>query len=218
MCSYSLFLCISLRPSEMNHSLSLSLSVCRLTTWTINVALRMYRFTTNVDYQQTVENLKVKLSLKKQVWSGISNSVDTHHSTAAASAASTTADGNYQPLSWGISVVNKKKPFKLDANEELFAWVQMVEFLLFTLFLCVQIFFFWPLLFDCLLCALWLFSGEKYALARKKTSIVRMMASFNIHFFVLLRSLFLATDFYTLSFVSEFSSFKLLFSFVCVYF
>ncbi|XP_055304001.1 cytosolic carboxypeptidase Nna1-like [Sitodiplosis mosellana] len=64
---------------------------------------------TNVDYQQTVENLKVKLSLKKQVWSGMSNSVDTHHTT----------DSNYQPLSWGISVVNKKKQFKLDANEEL---------------------------------------------------------------------------------------------------
>lgn len=81
----------------------------------------MCRFTTNVDYQQTVENLEVKLSLKKQVWSGISNSVDTHHSNTAAAASATTADGNYQPLSWGISVVNKKKPFKLDANEELFA-------------------------------------------------------------------------------------------------
>lgn len=69
----------------------------------------MHRFT-NVDYQQTVENLKVKLSLKKQVWSGMSNSVDTHHTT----------DNNYQPLSWGISVVNKKKQLKLDANEELF--------------------------------------------------------------------------------------------------
>lgn len=64
---------------------------------------------TNVDYQQTVENLKVKLSLKKQVWSGISNSVDTHNS-----------ENSYQPLSLGISVVNKKKQFKLDANEELF--------------------------------------------------------------------------------------------------
>lgn len=67
---------------------------------------------TNVDYQQTVENLKVKLSLKKQVWSGMSNSVDTNNT-----------DSNYQPLSWGLSVVNKKKPFKLDTNEELFAWV-----------------------------------------------------------------------------------------------
>lgn len=74
-------------------------------------ALLMYdnRFT-NVDYQQTVENLKVKLSLNKQVWSGMSNSVDTNNT-----------DSNYQPLSWGISVVNKKKPFKLDTNEELFA-------------------------------------------------------------------------------------------------
>lgn len=91
---------------------------------TINASLRMYRFTANVDYHQTVENLKVKLSLKKQVWSGVSNSVDAHHNSiaaAAASSATTTADGNYQPLSWGISVVNKKKPFKLDANEELFA-------------------------------------------------------------------------------------------------
>lgn len=70
----------------------------------------MQRFT-NVDYQQTVENLKVKLSLKKQVWSGVSNSVDTHHATESS---------NYQPLSWGISVANKKKQLKLDANEELF--------------------------------------------------------------------------------------------------
>lgn len=67
---------------------------------------------TNVDYQQTVENLKVKLSLKKQVWNGISNSVDINNVDGSS---------NYQPLSWGISVVNKKKPFKLDPNEELFA-------------------------------------------------------------------------------------------------
>lgn len=73
----------------------------------------MHRFK-NVDYQQAVENLKVKLSLKKQVWSGMSNSVDAHH---------TTDSSNYQPLSWGISVVNKKKQLKLDANEELFVWV-----------------------------------------------------------------------------------------------
>lgn len=82
--------------AQMNHFFLSTPSVC---TW---------RFT-NVDYQQTVENLKVKLSLKKQVWSGVSNSVDAHNS-----------DGNYQPLSLGISVVNKKKQFKLDANEELF--------------------------------------------------------------------------------------------------
>ncbi|XP_031626931.1 cytosolic carboxypeptidase Nna1 [Contarinia nasturtii] len=66
----------------------------------------------NVDYQQTVENLKVKLSLKKQVWSGMSNSYDSNQLTET---------NNYQPLSWGISVVNnKKKQPKLDANEELF--------------------------------------------------------------------------------------------------
>lgn len=160
MRSLSFFLCfIRNGPLSRCHTTRL---VIRLTTWTINALLRMYRFTTNVDYQQTVENLKVKLSLKKQVWSGISNSVDTHHNntaaaaTTAASASTTAADGNYQPLSWGISVVNKKKPFKLDANEELFAWVQMVKFLLFTVF-SLGFWIFSLLLFDCLLCVVALF-------------------------------------------------------------
>lgn len=66
---------------------------------------------TNMDYQQTVENLKVKLSLKKQVWNGVAGSVDQHLNE----------NSSYQPLSWGISVVNKRnRQSKSDANEELF--------------------------------------------------------------------------------------------------
>lgn len=64
-----------------------------------------------MDYQQTVENLKVKLSLKKQIWNGVAGSVDQQFNENA----------TYQPLSWGISVVNKRnRQSKLDANEELF--------------------------------------------------------------------------------------------------
>lgn len=64
-----------------------------------------------MDYEQTVENLKVKLSLKKQVWNGVAGSVDQQ----------LCENSPYQPLSWGISVVNKRnRQSKPDANEELF--------------------------------------------------------------------------------------------------
>lgn len=65
-----------------------------------------------MDYQQTVENLKVKLSLKKQVWNGVAGSVDQAYNETSP---------YHQPLSWGISVVNKRnRQSKPDANEELF--------------------------------------------------------------------------------------------------
>lgn len=64
-----------------------------------------------MDYQQTVENLKIKLSLKKQIWNGGAGLMDQPFNENA----------TYQPLSWGISVVNKhNRQSKPDANEELF--------------------------------------------------------------------------------------------------
>lgn len=70
---------------------------------------------TNIDYQQTVENLKVKLALEKQIWNGVAGSVDQHQQEQQR------PEPIYQPLSWGISVVNKRnKQTKPDANEELF--------------------------------------------------------------------------------------------------
>lgn len=73
--------------------------------------MRMTSVGATVDYQQTVENLKVKLSLKKQVWNGVAGVNDQQ-----------TIDNAYQPLSWGTSVPTaKKKHLKPDSNEELFA-------------------------------------------------------------------------------------------------
>lgn len=72
----------------------------------------MYRMDYNtIDYQQTVDNLKVKLSLKKQTLNGVAGSMDHQFNENA----------TYQPLSWGIPVVNKRnRQSKPDANEELF--------------------------------------------------------------------------------------------------
>lgn len=58
----------------------------------------------------------MKLSLKKQIWSGINTNYNNSSST------DNSCEKVYQPLSWGLSVVNKKKNSKPDANEELLAY------------------------------------------------------------------------------------------------
>lgn len=63
----------------------------------------------NLNYQQTVESLKVRLTLKQQMWTGASSSTDNE------------ADKTNQPLAWGISVINRRKSHKPDPNEELLA-------------------------------------------------------------------------------------------------
>lgn len=63
-----------------------------------------------MSYQQTMDNLKLKLTLKKQTWTGGSSSTDNE------------MDKANQPLAWGISVINRRKTIKPDPNEELLAY------------------------------------------------------------------------------------------------
>lgn len=62
----------------------------------------------NVEYQDTVENLKLKLSLKKQIWTGITCSAEQKYGEKV-----------YRPLSWGVPPIAAKKQMPLDENEEL---------------------------------------------------------------------------------------------------
>lgn len=59
----------------------------------------------NYDYLDTAENLQVKLSLKKQIWTG------THSET----------NDKPRPLSWGVLPVVRKKNnnISVDENEDL---------------------------------------------------------------------------------------------------
>lgn len=57
-----------------------------------------------------MDNLKLKLTLKKQTWTGGSSSTDNE------------TDKLNQPLAWGISVINRRKTIKPDPNEELLAY------------------------------------------------------------------------------------------------
>lgn len=52
----------------------------------------------------------MKLSLKKQIWTGGSSSTDNE------------VDKGNQALAWGISVINRRKSIKPDPNEELLAY------------------------------------------------------------------------------------------------
>lgn len=62
-----------------------------------------------IEYQQTTENLKLKLSLKKQIWTGTMCQV---------------SEKNCQPLSWGVPpIVKKPKQPAFDENEELLTYV-----------------------------------------------------------------------------------------------
>lgn len=61
----------------------------------------------NIDCYENAENLKLKLSLKKQIWTGIQSSCD-----------QLSVDKTQQPLSWGIPPM-RKKVTKHDENEEL---------------------------------------------------------------------------------------------------
>lgn len=62
----------------------------------------------NVSYQQTAENLKLKLSLKKQIWTG-----------TICALSQQPLEKIYQPLSWGVPPLVRKKQPKYDENEEL---------------------------------------------------------------------------------------------------
>lgn len=54
-------------------------------------------------YFETAENLQLKLSLKKQIWTGIEN----HHSE------------RLKPLSWGAAPMIRKKTHLVDAQQDL---------------------------------------------------------------------------------------------------
>lgn len=63
---------------------------------------------TNGECHETAENLKLKLSLKKQIWTGTHSSCD-----------QLSVDKSQQPLSWGVPPVARKKAIKHDENEDL---------------------------------------------------------------------------------------------------
>lgn len=69
----------------------------------------LYRMTDDiVSYQQTAENLKLKLSLKKQIWTG-----------TICTLSQQPMEKIHQPLSWGVPAIVRRKQPKYDENEEL---------------------------------------------------------------------------------------------------
>lgn len=76
----------------------------------LRLPLTAFRMTDDiVSYQQTAENLKLKLSLKKQIWTG----------TICSLSQQQPLEKIYQPLSWGVPPIVRKKQPKYDENEEL---------------------------------------------------------------------------------------------------